>query len=296
MLATASPRVRCWPASTTANKARACARAKQPSNRPRLICKRQRQASKRLRPITPMPRRINDRRQTLLQSNTTSVETADTAKAAQDATLADVGVAQVRLRWRAPPSATPRRRATGSRNTRFSHAHVAVRRNGHCAAEGTRLGACRGRASVHADRSEHGLGARLYRREQGWAKSESASRPRSFCDRCLTSASRARSPASSPKAIASTKSVGSQIAFDPCRRTFILANRPRSTSRRFALRSLYWFRKQRSSGSAKAGNRLDSRGWTPCSSTSDARTPAARRTLRDHRRRPGQCHRGQSIA
>ncbi len=70
---------------------------------------------------------INTRRQTLLQSNNTSVEQADISKAAEDATLADVDLAESEVT--VARAAIIRRQGTGtagSRDTRFPHSHVAL--------------------------------------------------------------------------------------------------------------------------------------------------------------------------
>ena len=70
---------------------------------------------------------INTRRQTLLQSNNTSVEQADISKAAEEATLADVDLAESEV---AVARAAHLRRqgagTAGSRDSRFPHAHVAL--------------------------------------------------------------------------------------------------------------------------------------------------------------------------
>ena len=63
-----------------------------PSSRLKPIFKGPKQASKRQGELRQR-QSINQRRQTLLQSNNTSVETAQTAKAAQDATLGDLNLA-----------------------------------------------------------------------------------------------------------------------------------------------------------------------------------------------------------
>ena len=94
MLAIGSPRALFWPASTTvSSEAQVCqgqcgywASRSEPA-------KGQRQASKKAKANYANASSINQRRQTLLQSNNTSVETAQTAKAAQDATLGDVNLA-----------------------------------------------------------------------------------------------------------------------------------------------------------------------------------------------------------
>ena len=110
---------------------------------------------------------INERRQKLVQSATTSIETAETAKTAQDAALADVNLADERCRGGA---CRHRRRqgatAAGKRDIGFSHSHGALRCHGDRATEGARFRSWRRRAGVHADRSQISLGACLYRREQ----------------------------------------------------------------------------------------------------------------------------------
>ena len=129
------------------------------------------------------------------------------------------------------------------------------------------------------------------------AKSESANRSRSFCDRFPAGASRARLHASSRKAIASTKSVVSRS------RSIVLARgfSPWRTGRGLHHDRSPCARAVGSRGGDRGarqqpGNRMDSRRWTPSAARSDARTPAARRAVRDHGRRPGRRQRGQAIA
>ena len=155
---------------------------------------------------------INERRQKLVQSATTSVETAETAKTAQDAALADVNLADERCRGGA---CRHRRRqgaiAAGKRDIGFSHPRGAVRCHGDRATEGAWFRPWRRRAGVHADRSEIGLGACLYRREQGRRnQGRRAGRNRSAIP-SRASGIAGRLPASSPKAIASTRSAGSRL-------------------------------------------------------------------------------------
>ena len=154
---------------------------------------------------------INERRQKLVQSNTASVETAETAKTAQDARSADAIWRQAMSRWRS--AAIGDAKAQLQQETATLDFHTldgALRRHGDGAAEGARFGARRRRAGVHADRSEIGLGARLYRREQSRRdQGRRAGRNRPALA-IRISGLPGRSPASSRRATASTRSGGSR--------------------------------------------------------------------------------------
>ena len=74
-------------------------------------CKKPRPASRRPRRTTPMPRASMNAGKSWLQSNTASVETAQTAKAAQRCGAGRSRPGQQRCRWwPRPPSTTPRRK------------------------------------------------------------------------------------------------------------------------------------------------------------------------------------------
>ena len=176
---------------------------------------------------------INERRQKLVQSNTTSVETAETAKAAQDAALADVNLAKSDIAGGAAAISDAKAQQQQEAATLDFHTLTAPY-DAMVTARQKELGSAlaRRRAGLHADRSADRSGCSPISTRAKPAKSTSASRPRSFCDPFPASGFRGGLPGSSPKAIASTKSAGSRSRSIAYRTTSISANRPRSTSRR----------------------------------------------------------------
>ena len=105
---------------------------------------------------------INERRQKLVQSNTASIELAQTSQALEDATFAEVNLANSDVLVEGRHQRREGTAAAGSRHVGFPHPSRSLRCHGHHAIEGARVGACRGRPGLHFDRSELGMGAGLY--------------------------------------------------------------------------------------------------------------------------------------
>ena len=104
------------PASTTANSRRRSPAPKAAVQQAEANLQKANASVQKAQANYDNAKRINERRQALVQSKTASVETAETAQAAQDAALADVNLAKSEVAGGARPlSATPRRSSSSKR-------------------------------------------------------------------------------------------------------------------------------------------------------------------------------------
>ncbi len=266
MSAIASQRARSSHGSTAGSSRRRSRAPRRRSSRVRPICRGRWPASKRPTSITPMPRTSANGGKRWCRPTSHPSRQPRPRKPSQTPPQPMWAWPKATLPSRKRPSATPRR-SMQLQGATFDFHTLAAPYDAMVTARLKELGSAlaASEAGLYHYRSEDDLGVGLYRREQGRRDpGRPAGRDRSAVA-VQINAFRGRSPGSSLRATASTKSARLRSRSTKFRRISISVSRPRSISRQCGCRRPSWCRKRRSSGLARIVERCGPSRTDACS-------------------------------